>query len=334
MPVNKEAYIRYKIIDTCLSGKKSFPSMADLISTCENELGKKFTISTIQKDIKAMKEDEALGFLAPIKYSKSYNGYYYTDENYTIKKIQLNENEIDSLIAAVDLLTTFNGDRVSSNFGVAIDKVLTSVKEKYEKTSDKRTIIQTENPPKQRGWEHFDKFFKATKERIPVSFIHYNYKKRDFNSIVLHPYLLKEFQNRWYIIGYSENHKAIRYFGIDRIMEPLLLKKTFVLQPDFNAEKHFENIYGIYALSKKVEKIEFEVKPMLGNYLQSQPIHESQKIEAYYSYGSLRLSLQLIPSQELLNFFLMMSNQLILKSPKWLVEEIKMQQKSSMLNYL
>jgi len=334
MPVNKEAYIRYKIIDTCLSTNKSYPSMNDLIRKCEHELGKKFTVSTIQKDIKAMKEDEALGFMAPIKFSKSNNGYYYSDENYTIKKIQLNDNEIDSLIAAVDLLATFNGDRVSSTFGLAIDKVLTSIKEKYEKTSDKRTIIQTENPPKQRGWEHFDNFFKATKERIPVSFIHYNYKKRDFNSIVLHPYLLKEFQNRWYIIGYSENHKAIRYFGIDRIMEPLLLNKEFVLQPDFNAEKHFENIYGVYALSKKVEKIEFEVKTMLGNYLQSQPIHESQKIEAYYKYGSLKLSLQLIPSQELLNFFLMMGNQLVLKSPKWLVEEIKKQQKSSMINYL
>ncbi|MEY2828229.1 MAG: hypothetical protein RIQ33_87, partial [Bacteroidota bacterium] len=303
------------------------------IQACEDKLGKSFTISTIQKDIKAMKEDEALGFNAPIKFSKSTNGYYYADENYSIKNIKLNENEISSLIASVDLLNTFNGNRISANFNAAIEKVLASVKEHYEKTADRKIIIQLETAPPQRGWQHFDILFKATKENIPVSFIHYNYTTRKFNAIILHPYLLKEFQNHWYVVGYSENHNAIRYFGMDRIMEPMLLKKLFIATNDFNAEQHFSNMYGVYALSKKVETIEFKVNSMLGNYLLSQPLHHSQKVESFYSHGALKLSLQLIPTNELLNYFLMMGKQLKVVSPKWIKEKVQQLHQASFNNY-
>lgn len=333
MPVNKEAYIRYKIIDTCICNqRKPFPSMEELIEACQNKLGKSFTISTIQKDIKAMKEDEALGFNAPIKFSKSKNGYYYQDKDYSIRAVPLNEEEINALIAATDLLSTFTGERVSANFNAAVDKILASVKEKYERTSDKRTIIQTENPPKQRGHEYFEAFFKAIKEQTPVSFIHFSYSKKVFNSIILHPYLLKEFQNKWYIIGYSENHKAVRYFGIDRIIEPLYLKQEFYLLKGFSPEKHFKDIYGVFPLSAQKQIIKFKVTPMLANYLQSQPLHESQKIEYYHENGFLSFSINLIPTYELLNQFFMHSKQLLVTEPLWIKNEIKKALKNAVKN--
>lgn len=324
MPINKEAYLRYKIIDACLTNKQHrYPSMDDLIVACERKLGKPFSVSTIQKDIKAMKEDEVLGFLAPIKFSKSNNGYYYSDKNYSIRNIPLNENDIDALLAATDLLSTFNGNRVSAEFGNAIDKILTSCKEVYDQSVDKRAIVQTDKTPTQRGWKFFDFFFNAAKLTIPTNFIHYNYQKRRFNSIILHPYLLKEFQNRWYIIGFSENHAEIRIFGLDRIMEPYLIDKKFYLTPDFDAEKHFKKTYGVFPLTKKVEKIVFDASATLSDYLIAQPIHQSQKIEHYYAHGRLKMSLNLIPSQELINLFKMNSNEILVHEPQWIKQKIE-----------
>ena len=61
MPVNKEAFLRYRILDRMLKNKaKPYPSMDDLIDELEEKLGKSFSVSTIQKDIKSMKEDELL----------------------------------------------------------------------------------------------------------------------------------------------------------------------------------------------------------------------------------------------------------------------------------
>lgn len=324
MPINKEAYLRYKIIDACLTNKQhKYPSMEDLIAVCEQKLGKSFSVSTLQKDIKAMKEDEVLGFLAPIKFSKSNNGYYYSEKEYSIRNIPLNENDIEALLSAADLLSTFNGNRVSAEFGNAIDKILTSCKEVYDQSVDKRTIVQTDKMPTQRGWNFFDFFFNAAKQNIPTNFVHYNYQKRTFNSIILHPYLLKEFQNRWYIIGYSENHKEVRTFGLDRIMEPYLIDEKFYLTPDFDAEKHFKNTYGVYPLTQKIEKVIFDTSTILSDYLIAQPIHESQKIEHFYPYGRLKLSLTLIPSQELINFFRMNKNEIFIHEPQWVKQEVE-----------
>ncbi len=113
MGFSKEAYIRYNIIDSSITNKYlPYPSMSELIDKCENILGKTFSKSTIQKDIKAMKEDEALGFFAPIKYSKESNGYYYTDSKYTIKAIQLNTEELTAIEAVSDILNVFSGSRI------------------------------------------------------------------------------------------------------------------------------------------------------------------------------------------------------------------------------
>jgi len=328
MSTNKEAYLRYKIIDACITNKyKPYPSMDEIIEACEEKIGKTFSVSTLQKDIKALKEDEVLGFLAPIKFSKRFNGYYYSDKTYSIRNIPLNETDIDALLMATDLLSSFNGNRVSANFGHAVDKILTASKEVYDKSLDKRQIVQTEKAPKQRGLDNFDSLFTATKTNTVVNFIHYNYQKRQFKSIILHPYLLKEFQNRWYIIGYSENHNAFRTFGLDRIMDLYSLKHTFTLLKNFNAETYFNKTYGVYPLGDKLEKIEFETNVLLSDYLLSQPIHESQSITHYFENGRLLIELELIVSQELINLFQMHSKNIKVLKPEWLVTQLNQNKK-------
>ena len=92
MPFNKEAYLRYKIIDACISSNNnSYPTMDDIRQSCEDKLGKKFSVPTIQKDINAMKTDELLGFNAPVRFSRHHKGYYYADKNYSINSIPLND---------------------------------------------------------------------------------------------------------------------------------------------------------------------------------------------------------------------------------------------------
>ena len=324
MSLNKEASIRYKIIDSCLrNARKPFPSMEELMEACTEQLGKEFSISTLQKDIKAMKEDEALGFLAPIKFSKSQNGYYYEDKAYSISRIPLSQNDIESLLAATELLSTFSGERVSSHFESAVDKILKSVQEKYERAPGKRSIIQLENPPKQRGYEHFDLFFRAAKERRPITFVHFSYVKRKFSNVFLHVYLLKEFQNRWYVIGFSETHQSIRTFGIDRILDPIILKKDFYMDPNFDPVAQFQDIFGVFPLRNKKEKISFQVDAMLGNYMLSQPLHESQKVLKYCQNGELLIELDLLPSQELIDRFCMWSSQLSVHKPLWIKSKVE-----------
>ena len=324
MSLNKEAYIRYIIIDTCITNKqKPYPSMEHLIEECERKLGKQFSISAIQKDIKTMKEDELLGFIAPIKFSKSNNGYFYSDPEYSIRKISLQESDIEALKAATDMLTMFTGSRVSENFSNAVDKIFTSVHEHFPDGNSRRKMIQTDNSANHKGFEHFEFFLHAAKEKIPVCFVHYSYKHRIFKSVIVHPLILKEFQNNWYLVGHSENHKELRTFGLDRMYEPRLLKRKFIDPARKVSDDYFKNIYGVYPIEGKIlQEIEFRVDPLLSDYLHAHPIHESMKRQREMEYGHAIFTLKLIPSQELINFFLSFSHQLVVRKPEWIQQEI------------
>src|SRR5690606_15976144 len=112
MPVNKYALLRYRIIDKCLRNKlKHYPSKEFLRQACEetlyNSSFERISISTIDKDLYAMRNDETLGFMAPIAYSKVHDGYFYKDENFTIDTIPLNEDDVDAIRFAVQTLHQF-----------------------------------------------------------------------------------------------------------------------------------------------------------------------------------------------------------------------------------
>ena len=324
MPQNQEAHRRYKIIDACITNKyKKYPSMDELIQKCEDILDHKFNVSTIQKDIEIMKRKDDSGFSAPIKFSRKYNGYYYSNPDYKLYSAPLNDSDIEALKAAMDFLSGFGGARVSNNFNHAVEKILTTFKEHFPDGNPGRKIIQTDAPTDGKAFEHFDFFFGAAKNKIAASFVHYSYNKQTFSSVILHPVLLKEFQNYWYVLGYSENHRGLRIFGLDRVYDPILLNKKFIDTNPTIRDEYFKNVYGVFPYSnRKKQKIIFRVKPMLGNYLLTHPLHPSQKVLHYGDFGYLDLSLDLIPSIELTNYFLEFSTQLKVLKPEWIKNEI------------
>lgn len=325
MPVNKEAYIRYKIIDECLTNKFSrYPGIENLIDACEKKLGKNFSVSAIQKDIKAMKEDEALGFLAPIKYSRQHNGYYYTKPDYSINSIPLNSDELNSLVAFADLLAAFKESRISENFNNAVEKIHTAFREKKIHKGTRQKYIQTDIQRFLHGYDNFERTLHAIINKIPICFIHYSYKKRFYNSIIAHPVLLKEFQNKWYLVAWSEQHRQLRTFGLDRISDPLYLRSTFHHTSHEIIKNYFSAIYGVYPMPGfKLKKIYFFSTARMADYFKANPIHVSQKEHKTEEDGSMIFELELIPSRELINFFKQFSPEIYVIKPVKLVKTIQ-----------
>jgi len=323
MPISKKALQRYQVIDTCLTNKyRKFPKMGDLIDAVYDKLGEEVASETIQKDIRKMKLLPPDGFEAPIKYNRRHHGYEYTDPKFTIKGLKLSSNDIESLKESIDLVQYLGGSRVSMNFTHAMEKVLTSYQEAFPKGDVKRQIVQTDSPPASRGFEYFDFFFRACMDRIPVSIVHYSYTKHSFNTLVIHPVLLKEFDNHWYIVGYSDHHEMIRTFGLDRIYDPLYLQKAFQEGNSLEQEEYFKDVYGVYPIKGEVkQKIIFQASPMATNYLQAHPIHDSQKVLKKERADSV-ITLELIPSVELVRLFRSYGRDIRIIEPAWLTNKI------------
>lgn len=318
--LSKSAMRRYMVIDSLLRNPlRRFPTMEEIIESCENKLDYSPSIETIQKDIKNMKLEHPHGFSAPIRFCRINMGYEYTDPNYTLTALSLQEQEIITIENAIELINAIGGSRIGAKFNHAMQKVLSATLEKRD-TADRLPVLQTMNLPVSKGLEHFDLFYGACKESIPLSFIHFSYQKREFKHICLHPFLIKEFENRWYLIGYSESHRGIRTFGIDRISEPELIKKDFISSDTQTVIDYLHDIYGVYPIpSQKKTTITIHASQMATHYLNAYPLHRSQQLTKRNN-GDSVITFELIPSVELAQYVLSQGKHLKVISPSWFVE--------------
>ncbi len=320
MPINKSAYRRYQIIDKLVRNKmKRFPTMTEIIDACWEKLKIDTSPETIQKDIAKMRESPPEGFDAPIYYDYKGKGYAYSDPDYELGGVSLTDIDIETIRESIEFIQTIGGSRISEKFNHAMEKILSTSLE-FSTENTKQAILQTMNPPRSRGFEHFDLFYQACREKTPVSLVHYSYKKRNFSALTIHPFMIKEFENKWYVMGFSEKHNQIRTFGLDRVFDPFLLKKKYIPVEKSTREKEAHDYYGVFPIpNQKKQGVKIHVSALVTNYFEAYPIHESQLIKKEES-GSSIISYNLIPTLELTRLFLSHGYHVKVIEPKWLIE--------------
>jgi len=335
MPANKYALLRYRIIDRCISNARNpFPSKEDLRAACEEALygsdGINISESTIEKDIWAMRNESELGYYAPISYHRDKRGYYYEDEGYSINEIQLNEDDLDAIRFAANTLIQFRDLPIFNQFDLAIGKIADrlSVAPNLDTSSVDR-YMQFESTPSAKGSQNLAPLLHAARNHFPA---HITYRK--FSSDVdttyeIHPYLLKEYRNSWYLIAWDPARNIIRTFGCDRIIKITSDEsKTFTQSLDFNAETYFTHTIGITVIddSPPVEVV-FECNPILARYLSSKPLHDSQQITKLDD--SIQVTLNVIITYELIQWILGYSSEVKVISPSLLKEKLSENLKKS-----
>ncbi len=322
----KNAQIRYRIIDRCISNKYNpFPTKEDLRRACEEAIygsdeGSDICDSTIEKDLRAMRME----LDAPIKYSKIDKGYFYSDPNYSIDKIPLSEDDIEAIRFASNTLMQFRDVGLFKQFGFAIDKIFDRVHISNNPADDSvENFVQFETVhDTARGNEMLPDFLKAIKEKIVVSFLYTSYVSEKTKLRTVLPLLLKEYRNRWYLICFSLDKKKVMTFGLDRMEEFKLSEENYYKAIDFNPDHYFKNSIGITANESEPDHVVFKIDKVGSKYIISQPLHSSQEL---IKEGNNRntFSLSVIVSEELKRTILSYGSQIEVLKPKSLRSEIR-----------
>ena len=333
MPANKYALLRYRIIDRCLTNTgKPYPTKEELRQACEEALygsdGEHISISTVEKDLWAMRNEADLGFYAPIEYHRDERGYYYSEEGYSINDVQLNDDDLDAIRFATNTLIQFRELPIFQQFDQALGKIADrlAVSPNLDTQTD-ADFIQFESTPHASGSEHLGPLLQAIRGRHPIQL---GYRKfSDEGDVVsrysLHPYLLKEYRNRWYLLAWDAQKGGIKTFGCDRIIAiDIENQGRFKLNEGFQAQDYFTHAVGITVLGQgKAELIQFECDPLLAKYLASQPLHHSQNIS---SMGEKQIvSLNVMPTFELLQWLQAHAGELTLLHPTHIRESVERQ---------
>ena len=236
MPAIKNALLRYRIIDRAIRNEYTpFPSKSILRQMCEEEIfgsseGVHICDSTIEKDLFSMRMEHD----APISYSKKERGYYYSDNSFSMDDVPLTVKDINAIKAASTILHQFKNTSLFGQYEFAIQKILDrAVTSDRPSSKEEDEIIQFESLPTIRGNENLELFISAIKNKKIVQFKYFNYSKNKKSIRRMHPYLLKEYRNRWYLIGKSELKERI----ISNIFHPLLENNVTVKEESSDDEE-------------------------------------------------------------------------------------------------
>jgi len=278
MPKNKDALIRYRVINKCFLEKKNV-TLKELVTACEEALDiSPLSERTIEADIRAMRYDRGLGYNAPIKMNRSKGVYYYDDPAYSIDNIPLNEEELDSLLFASRLLEQFKDIELFRTFKGSIDKLVEAVNVYHlPEYKDIRNFIEFERVEYTKGTNLLKELIDAIKNRSVIKIEYHSFTSPRSTFHILHPYHLKEYRNRWFLIGYNEQFSDIRTYGLDRIIKIQIEETLKFKDVGFDAQKYYENVIGISVSHEEPVEIHIAFSELQTQYILSQPLHKSQE---------------------------------------------------------
>lgn len=326
MPVNKYALLRYRVIDRCLTNRfRPYPTIEDIQYACEEALygssNERISRSTIEKDLKAMRNEEELGYFAPIRYSKAHNGYFYDQEGYTIRDISLSDDEQEAIKLAAATLFQFRDLAMFKDFGSAIRKIFDRMNISPEMQDEAvERHVQFETTPEAEGTDLLPDLLNAIKNRQEVCYRYRSFIDGTESERTLQPYLLKEYRNRWYVIGRDTDRDGTRTFGLDRITDLKVTERFFKVDSDFDPDSLFRHSFGITAGGKPMD-VELRFGQRQAQFVRSQPLHPTQKTLSEDAKG-ITVRIRVMPSAELKMAILSFGDSVEVISPKELRDEV------------
>lgn len=247
---------------------------------------------TLQRDIKQLRYE----FGIEIQYNRFKNGYFINED------LSL---DLESFVRFFEIVNT-------------ADLLIESLKE----SKDTLDYISFEAQGSLKGIENLKPLLFAIKNQRIINFAHENFYEKTHSTHKVKPYLLKEYQNRWYLIGTIKPTDEFRTFGIDRISNLVVSETTFKPNSKKKASKLFEHTIGLTYSLGEVEDVVLSFTALQGKYIKTLPLHSSQRI-LMDNEKELQIKLKIIPNFEFQQQLLKLGDNVKVLQPQWLADEIK-----------
>ncbi|MBD5237047.1 MAG: WYL domain-containing protein [Bacteroidales bacterium] len=304
MPLNRATLIRISTIDKCLQNRYRRWTINDLIEACTDALaeyeGRSNPISrrTFQNDLALMRSDR-LGYNAPIVVRD--NKYYeYEDPDYSITHLPLNDEGLDALNSALDILRQLQGFPQLASSIDTISKLNEQISRQRENSVPVMDIEYVEG---YKGAKFIGEIYEAVRKRQTIIIEYKSFKARQQKTLAVYPYLLKEYRNRWFLIGEKASNRVpqVNIFALDRIHSVRVDKsQPFKRCVDFDPEHFFDDTIGVTkGIHDKPRRILINIDRQQAPYVESKPFHKSQVVEQRFQDGGIQISLKVVINNEL-----------------------------------
>lgn len=325
--VKKNAIMRYKILDSLLSNRNRYYSISELLEKVNEalELDGMEPVSRrcIEKDLNTL---ECAPYEAVIE-RVWYHGkkcIRYAEEGFSIFTKKLTEEEENLLSEVLNTIGQFDG--------LDTFEWLDSLKKRLD-IKEHRRIIQFDSNPYFEGRNLIGSLFTAISNKQVLALKYHTFKDPQVKEVVVYPYLLKEYNNRWFLIVGVEDGTILN-FALDRIDDFKPMPHIDYIEPDDDLESRFDDIVGVTLFKDKpTEDILLWVNEEGFQYVKTKPLHGSQRDvkgeedktmrEKYPALqGGRFFRLQCILNYELEQLLMSKMNQLVVLEPATLKDSL------------
>lgn len=188
-------------------------------------------------------------------------------------------------------------------------------------TKDMRDRILFEEIPSSKKW--LTVMVNAMRDGKAVEMTYKSFWDDREATFIAHPWCLKLFRQRWYVLAFSELRKEPRVYALDeRMISVTETRKALKISPKFNAREFFSGFFGVFVGRElKPGTIRLKVAAAQVNYFNSLPLHPTQRrVETHEDYSVFEYFLA--PTFDLRQEILRHGTQVEVLAPQSLREEI------------
>ncbi|PWG78017.1 helix-turn-helix transcriptional regulator [Pararcticibacter amylolyticus] len=325
MAVNKNAQTRYHVLDKCFANPVKKYFIEDLLK-CVNERlleidpdSRGIKRRQLLEDIRYMESSE--GWSAPIDHIPDGKRVYYrySDKNFSIDNQPLNQAEIEQLRDAMRLLTRFQG---LPQFEW-VHELGPKLEQAFLLENESAPIISFDSNSYLKGIELLAPLFHHILYKNPLCISYQSYKSDHARDFIIHPYYLKQYNNRWFLLGLNDALNKITILALDRILGISEEDIVFIPNTEYDFNEYFEDVIGVTIVEgSEPVTVVLQFPPRAAPYVLSKPLHGSQKRISNDESG-LVVSLEVIPNFELESLILSFGETVKVLEPADLKERIK-----------
>ena len=128
--------------------------------------------------------------------------------------------------------------------------------------------------------DYYKQIFDAIVNKQAIEITYHPFGK-DAKPTVVSPYHLKQYNNRWFLVGKRDDFDGLSNFAIDRIegIKELGRSKFEPLDEDFDFGEFFEDVVGVSVEDVPVDDVVIYANEKAFNYIFTKPLHESQIVK-------------------------------------------------------
>ena len=304
MAGNKHALTRYRVLDACFSNSVRKYYAEDLMKKCNEALAERYpsgemgisrrTFFDDLNDLDELVSEYGVEILRLNDGRKKY--YRYSEDGFSLFTKGFTEDELVSLKETIQTLQRFKGLPSFQWMTTMVDKL----EDKLTLKSSAKNILSYEENSDYVGIDWLKDCFDAIINQQPLKIEYRNFDDKTF-TWTIHPYYIKQYNNRWFLLGKNPDYTSLSNIPLDRIdnIEPVHI--DFIPNKDIDFDSYFEHIIGVTLSEGPVETVKLKFSPKRLQYVLTKPLHKSQRCS---NAESGIVELQLIPNNELVSTIL------------------------------